>query len=106
MPSLWPAARTNGKRIGAGTNGSTRSAAVGPVTATEASGSSGDVESQGAYSRGDHVVITGTTISNTEPSEDDLDDDSGPDGIDTQMSVHTFLKIVSPHVRVRRYASW
>lgn len=77
-------------------NRSTRSAAIGPAKSA-ARGSGGDVENQGdAVSRHARRVVTGTTILDAEESAGDHDADPGPDGVDTQMSVLTFLKIVSP----------
>lgn len=77
-------------------NRSTRSAAVGPAITTAAHGLNGDQESQGVTARRAYGVVTGTTILDAEKSVGDLDADPGPDGLETQMSVLTFLKIVSP----------
>ena len=94
MHAPWSTMRSLGDKNVDG-NRSTRSAAVGPVKAV-ANASSGDMENQGANgARRPNGVVTGTTILDAEESAGDHDADPGPDGVDTHMSVFTFLKIVS-----------
>lgn len=86
MPTFAESRNADGNR-------STRSAAVGPA-ATSAHGFSDDLEGQGAVAKRARGVVTGPTILDAEEAGlDDLDDD--PDDVETNMSVFTFLKIVS-----------
>lgn len=82
--------------MGIEAHGSRRSAAVGPATSAE--GPTGDVENQNAFAGSLHVAVTGTSTPDAGASADDVFLDAGTDGVDTQMSVLTFLKIVSPQM--------
>lgn len=94
MPVPWPTTRLYEQRRDVQKNGSIRSAAVGP--ALPVNGLKGDVESQTAFTGISNGVVTGT-----EPKADLKLDvaDAGLDVVETtQMTVLTFLKIVSPYV--------
>lgn len=86
------------QRRGIESSGSRRSAAVGP--ASSARGLPGDVENQAAFPSGRHVAVTGTSSPDAGASTDDLSEDLATDGVDTHMSVLTFLKIVSERAYV------
>eukprot|EP00904_Undaria_pinnatifida_P005570 jgi/Undpi1/2142/HiC_scaffold_12.g05528.m1 len=90
MPVPWPTTRLYEQRRGVQKNGSIRSAAVGP--ALPVNGLKGDVESQTAFTEISNGVVTGT-----EPKADLKLDvaDAGLNVVETQMSVLTFLKIVT-----------
>lgn len=91
--------RTFSQKGGIADNGLRRSAAVGPATSTK--GLTGDVENQHAFAGVRHVAVTGTSTTHAEASPDDVPMDAGTDGVDTQVSVLTFLKIVSTHVQAQ-----
>lgn len=98
VPAPWSTMPTFSQRRGIEASGSRRSAAVGP--ASSARGLPCDVENQAAFASGHHVAVTGTSCPDAGASTDDLSEDSATDGLDTHMSVFTFLKIVSERVYV------
>lgn len=77
---------------GADLSRSTRSAAVGPPTANNRNDD--DLESQAAVA----TIVPDAVASTTIPEQANADVDADPrlNGVEAQMSVPTFLKIVSP----------
>lgn len=80
-------------RKGGDSSRSTRSAAVGPSAATHRNTS--DLESQSAVARRISGAVTATAVLEVK-RKGDADADGGQDGVDMQISVLTFMKIVSP----------
>lgn len=93
MPAPWSLVQIHVDRKRSDSSRSMRSAAVGPPAATHRN--TIDLESQPAVAKRVSGAVTATAVPEG-GKKGDADADERQDGVDMQISVLTFMKIVSP----------